>query len=62
MAVFVAPLDVARNVREQIEAAVADNLRKNHADCCTGRGTETGIRLEVTSDEAIAGLDSRLSS
>lgn len=69
LAVFVAPLDVDRSMREHIEGSIASNLRTNHAECCTlyphdcrtGCSAEAGIPLEITSDEPIAGLDSRLS-
>lgn len=68
LAVFVAPLDVGRPLREHIEGSIASNLRTNHPecstlyprDCRTGCGAEAGVRLEITSDEPIAGLDSPL--
>jgi hypothetical protein len=69
LAVLVAPLDVGRSMREHHEGSVASNLRSNHDDCCslyprdcrTGCGVEAGIRLEITSDQPIAGLDALLS-
>lgn len=66
LSVFVAPLDVDRALRRHIEGSIARSLRDVHADCAalypgdnrTGVSrTLSGYRLQLTSDEEIAGLE-----
>ena len=64
LSVFVAPLDGDLSWRRHVEGCIARNLRDRHPDCCalyddtrTSSRRETGARLEITSDEPIAGLD-----
>jgi hypothetical protein len=69
LTVFVAPMDMDRDVRRHVEGSIARSLRANHpesaalypSDNRTGTSrTVSGYRLEITSDEPIAGLDSVL--
>lgn len=69
IAVFVAPLEGGRGLRRRIEGAIGRNLRIVHPEAKTlypddnriGTGsTDPMIRLEVTADAPIAGLDSVL--
>ena len=66
MTVFVAETDVEAGLRKHIEGSIGWNLRNNHKDCKmlypddnhVGRNvTSASIRLEITADETIAGLD-----
>lgn len=69
ISVFVAPLDVDRGMRRHIEGSIAKSLRAKQSpdgalypsDVRTGVSRSiSGVRLHITSDELIAGLDSVL--
>ena len=69
MTVFVAETDVEAGLRKHIEGSIGWNLRYKHKDCKmlypddnhVGRSmTSANIRLEISADEVIAGLDPEL--
>jgi hypothetical protein len=69
LTVFVAPLDVARGDRRHVEGCLSKHLRTAHPEVKTlypddnralARATRLGVRLELTADAPIAGLDPML--